>query len=521
MTQTHSKFGELPRPVGKVYLVGAGPGDPGLITLKGLSSLRQADVVVYDQLANPVLLNEVPDAAEKIYVGKKAGNHSLRQEKINELLVQKARHHAVVVRLKGGDPFIFGRGGEEALFLKKSGVPFEVVPGVTAGVAALAYAGIPATMRGLDSSVTFVTGHEDPTKTESQLDWVSLARGKGTLIFYMGVAQLPNIVAQLLAKGKSPKTPVALIQNGTQPDQRVIEGTLDSIVPKARDAGVAPPALIVVGQVVSLRRELDWFGTRPLKGKRVVVTRARHQAGQLAALLRELGAEAIELPTIRIEPPRSWEPVDALISRRTRPDWVVFTSENGVTQFCERLRTHGLDARWFAGSRIAAIGPGTSRALRRFGLEPDLQPEQFVAESLAKALLSRGVEGKQIALLRAEKTRDFLARTLSEAGARVEDFPVYRTLPEENSRAVWERLFSERGILPDWVLFTSSSTAENFARLFSPEELKKIKDSVKFASIGPITTQSAQKAGLPITVEAEEFTISHLVQRILKYETEL
>ncbi len=505
---------------GKVFLVGAGPGDPELITAKGLSVLKKADVVVYDQLSSPVLLDEVPDTAEKIYVGKKAGHHTLPQEKINQLLVEKSRPNRVVVRLKGGDPFIFGRGGEEALYLKKFDVPFEVVPGVTAGVAALSYAGIPATMRGVDSCVTFATGHEDPTKNTTHIDWKSLAQGKGTLIFYMGVAQLPKIVDRLLDNGKPSETPVALVQNGTQPNQRVVEGTLATIATRARETRIAPPALIVVGDVVRLRKKLAWFEALPLKGKRMVVTRARHQAGQLTKQLRQLGADVIELPVIQILPPDSWKPADSLIFHKTRPDWIVFTSENGVNAFFGRLLKHNHDARWFGNSRIAVIGPGTATALQKYGLRPDVQPARFVAEGLVEVLLDQNIQGQQMALLRAQKTRDFLTEALTQAGAAVQEIPVYRTVPEVESRAKWEKQIPQTGVIPDWVLFTSSSTVENFHKILPSSEWAKIKNIVKFASIGPITTKTARELGLPVAVEAKEFTISGLIQAILEFDKE-
>ena len=502
---------------GKVYLIGAGPGDPGLLTVKGLSILRTAEVVVYDHLANSVLLNEAPETAEKIYVGKKAGKHSLTQEKINALLREKAQNHSIVVRLKGGDPYIFGRGGEEALFLHQSGIPFEVVPGVTAGVAALSFAGIPATFRGFGSSLTFVTGHEDPNKTRSDLNWTALAGEKGTLIFYMGVSQLPKIVTQLLAHGKAPQTPAALVENGTLATQRLVVGTLATLTVKAAEARISPPALLVVGDVVRLHKQLGWFDKLPLRGSRIVITRAQHQAGALSSKLRALGAHVFELPTIRITDPTSWEPVDELIRRATRPDWTVFTSANGVAQFVKRLGQHGLDVRWFGGTRIAAIGPGTRAALGRYGLQPDLEPEQFFAESLAEALLSRGVAGKKIALLRAEKTRDFLRQKLTEAGARVEERPVYQTRPEPTALSKWRKTFTEKDFWPDWIVFTSSSTAENFFKFLPSSEENQMKSRVRLATIGPITTQTVRKFGWNVTVEARSYSLQGIVEALLEY----
>jgi len=342
--------------IGRVYLVGAGPGDPGLITEKGLRILKKTDVVVYDNLVNPELLGAVSEKSEKIYVGKRAGNHTLPQEKINQLLVQKARENRIVVRLKGGDPYVFGRGGEEALALREAGVPFEVVPGVTAGVAALSYAGIPATMRGFDSSLTFVTGHEDPTKNGSDIHWPSLAKEKSTLIFYMGMAHLSEIAEQLLKNGKPPETPVAVVQRGTFPDQKVVEGTLTTIAEKARQAGMRPPAIIVVGDVIRLRSRLTWFERLPLAGQQIVVTRASHQASVLGNLLRERGAAVQILPVIKIADPNSWEPVDRLFGAPKKPDWLIFTSENGVHRWMTRLFDSGNDVRWLGAVKVASIG---------------------------------------------------------------------------------------------------------------------------------------------------------------------
>ncbi len=361
---------------GFVSLIGAGPGDPDLLTLRGAEALASADVVVYDYLANPALLVHAPPGAERIYVGKKAGSHTLSQDEISALLVKFALAGQRVARLKGGDPFVFGRGGEEALALVEAGVSFEVVPGVTSAVAAPAYAGIPVTHRGLASSFAVITGHEDPTKEESAVDWPRLATGVDTLVFLMGVGNLPRIVEQLLAHGRPADTPVALVRWGTMPDQQTVSGTLVDITEKVKAAGLRPPAVTVVGPVAELREHLCWFEKRPLFGQRVLVTRTRQQASALSAQLRALGAEAIELPTIRIAPPEDWAPLDATIATLAVFDWIVFTSVNGVGHFWARLEAAGLDARALHGVRLAAIGPATAAELEARGLRADYVPDE-------------------------------------------------------------------------------------------------------------------------------------------------
>ncbi|MBI4796643.1 MAG: uroporphyrinogen-III C-methyltransferase, partial [Deltaproteobacteria bacterium] len=369
-----------------VYLVGAGPGDPGLITVKGRKVLRKAQVVVYDQLASPELLKEAPADAEIIYVGKKAGAHALPQEGINQLLVDKARAGLTVVRLKGGDPFVFGRGGEEALALAAAGLPFEVVPGVTAAVAVPAYAGIPVTHRGLASLVTFITGHEDPTKEASAIPWNVLAKTQGTLVFLMGVKNLADNCRRLVEGGRSPETPAAVIEKGTTLEQRAVTGVLGNIAAKAQEAAVKPPAILVVGEAVSLRESLKWWETRPLWGKTAVVTRTREQASALVALLAGAGARCLEVPTIDIGPPDDFAPLDQALGNLSRYKWVVFTSANGVTAFLNRLFAQGKDVRALGGAKIAAIGPATAQALREHGLVADVMPAQFKAEVLLEAL---------------------------------------------------------------------------------------------------------------------------------------
>ena len=358
---------------GKVYLVGAGPGDPGLLTLRGREVLERAEVVIYDYLANEEFLKYAPPRSEKIYVGKKGGDHTLSQQGINELLVEKGREK-VVVRLKGGDPFVFGRGGEEAQVLVAEDIPFEVVPGVTAAISVPAYAGIPLSHRDITAGMAFVTGHERRDAGTSKIAWDKIATGIGTLVFFMGVKNLPEICTNLVRHGRSSDTPVAVIRWGTTPAQQTVTGTLGDIVEKVREAGLKPPAITVVGEVVRLREELNWFESRPLFGKRIIVTRAREQASDFKAALSDLGADCIEFPTIEIAPPPSWEPLDTAVRNLSTYDWAIFTSVNGVKFFLERLKACRLDVRELKGVRLAAIGPRTAEALEDTGLTPDLVP---------------------------------------------------------------------------------------------------------------------------------------------------
>jgi uroporphyrinogen III methyltransferase/synthase len=498
---------------GFVSLIGAGPGDPGLLTLRGAEALGAADVVVYDYLANPTLLAHARPEAEQIYVGKKAGSHTLSQEEINALLVERALAGQRVARLKGGDPFVFGRGGEEALALADAGVPFETVPGVTSAVAAPAYAGIPVTHRGLASSFAVITGHEDPAKEESALDWSRLATGVDTLVFLMGVGNLPAIVKQLMAHGRPPETPVALVRWGTMPDQQTVSGTLADIAAKVQATGLRPPAVTVVGQVAALREQLRWFEALPLFGQRVLVTRTRDQASVLSARLRMLGAEAIELPTIHIAPPKDWSPLDAAIAELSSYDWIVFTSINGVGHLWERLTRAGLDARAFHGVRLAAIGPATAAELQAHGLRADFLPGEYVAEAVAAGLGE--VRDRRILLPRADIARPALANLLREGGAEVIEVSAYRTLKPETD------LDSLRDLLARVTVatFTSSSTVRNLAAMANdvgldpPQALAQ----ATVACIGPITAGTARDIGLPVHVVAEEYTIDGLLEALLRY----
>jgi uroporphyrinogen III methyltransferase/synthase len=501
--------------VGTVYLVGAGPGDPGLLTVRGRDLLATADVVVYDQLASDKVVAMARVGAERIYVGKKAGRHSLPQEKINVLLAEKALAGKSVVRLKGGDPFVFGRGGEEALVLVERGVPFEVVPGVTAATAVPAYAGIPVTHRGYTATLGLVTGHEDPTKDSSDIDWKTLAE-MGTLVFYMGVKNLPVICGKLIEHGRGEGTPAALIREGTLPSQRTLVGTLATLPGLAVEAGFKPPSLIVVGEVVQLRDQLRWIEDRPLHGKRIVVTRTREQASDLVKLLEGLGAEVVEFSTIRIDPPADPQPLRHAIRHLRGFDWVVFTSVNGVESFFRELHLQGHDARHLAGVKACAIGPATSLKLAEQGVAADLMPEKFVAEAVLDAMTAKeNLTGKRVLLPRADLARETLPEGLRAAGAVVEEVDAYRTVVDDRSAGeVPEKI---EGGQVDMVTFTSSSTVTNFCALLGPERVERLKGMVALASIGPVTTETIRAHGLAADVSAEVHTIPGLVDAIAAY----
>ncbi len=498
-----------------VYLVGAGPGDPGLITLKGKNCIEIADVLVYDYLASPALLAYAREDAERIYVGKKGGDHTLKQHEINQLLVDKAKPGRIVTRLKGGDPFIFGRGGEEVEVLVEAGISYEVVPGVTSAVAAPAYAGIPLTHRKFTSTLAFVTGHEDPQKSSSNIDWQALATGIGTLVFFMGVKNLPNIVEQLTQHGMSADTLVGLIRWGTTTRQLTVTGTLANIVQRAADAKLKAPAIIVVGDVVGLRETMQWFENKPLMGKRIVVTRARQQASDLVTALQAAGADCLECPTIKIEPPADWQALDQAINSLESYDWLVFTSVNGVRFFFRRLFEMGKDVRALHHVRTACIGPVTAERLADFGLSCDILPETFRAESVVAAFKNQDVNAKKILLPRAREARPILPETLTEMGAQVDEITVYRTqIAQDNVATLLEGLAS-RNI--DWITFTSSSTVKNFKKLIPESDFSKLLENVKIACIGPITTDTAKELGFDIEVMAETYTIPGLVEALVKY----
>lgn len=494
----------------KVYLIGAGPGDPGLLTLKGRDILRSADVVVYDYLANSEFLDFAKPGAEIIYVGKKGGDHTLSQDGINQLIVDKAKEGKVVARLKGGDPYMFGRGGEEAEELLAAGVKFEEVPGITSAIAGPAYAGIPLTHRDYASSVSFVTGHENPDKPGSSHNWDSLAQGTSTLVFFMGMKNLPHISKQLIAHGMSAEKPAALVRWGTTPQHRSLVSTIGKLPEDAVTHGFSAPSLIVVGDVVTLRDKLNWFEQRPLMGKSVVVTRAREQASGMAGMLRELGAKVIQFPTISIDPLEDYSAVQNAITRLDEYAWLIFTSVNGVKHFWNQLEKAGKDTRAIGSAKVAAIGPATADILREKGIVPDYIPARYVAEGVVEGLLERGVEGKKVLLPRAKVAREVLPEELRKAGATVDVLPVYETTPAAEKREnVLEML--EKGQL-HCITFGSSSTVDNFFSLVSPEAVRKHKDSVRFAAIGPVTAKTLETYGFTPDIMPEEYTIPALVQ---------
>jgi uroporphyrinogen III methyltransferase/synthase len=497
----------------KVYLIGAGPGDPGLLTIKGREALSKADVIVYDYLANAVFLNFARKDAEILYVGKKGGEHTLPQEEINQLIVNKAKEGKTVARLKGGDPYMFGRGGEEAEELVDAGIPFEVVPGVTSAIAASAYAGIPLTHRSYASSVTFATGHEDPTKPESAHNWEALAKSASTLVFFMGMKNLPEISAKLIAAGMPPRTPAAIIRWGTTPRHKSLVGTLKSLPADAARHGFGAPGLIIVGKVVSMRNKLDWFEKKPLLGKGVVVTRAREQASEMAALLADHGANVIQFPTIEVHPLEDYSEVRKTLGYISSYDWVAFTSVNGVAHFFGQMRAIGVDARALAGCKVAAIGQATAGALMKRGIKADFVPERFVAESAVQGLTALGVSGKRILIPRAKVARDVLPDQLRAAGASVDVLAIYETKPSKAGRE--EVLEMLRNGEIQCITFGSSSTVENFIDLIPACKLKEYPD-LKFACIGPITAKTLEKYGLTCDFQPTDYTIPALVDILVQ-----
>jgi uroporphyrinogen III methyltransferase / synthase len=491
---------------GVVYLVGAGPGDPGLMTARSLELIAGADAIFYDRLIPPGALDGARGDAELVYVGKQPGVPSVPQEEIGERLIEAAGGGRSVVRLKGGDPFVFGRGGEEGEVLREAGVEFEVVPGVTAGVAATAYAGIPVTHRNDASAVAFVTGHEDPGKEESALDWEALARFPGTLVFYMGVKRLEQNAASLIAGGRDPGEPAAAIERGTWPGQRTVSATLGTIAEAVEREAVKAPALIVVGEVARRREQLAWLERRPLHGRRVVVTRARAQASGLAATLRGLGAEVVELPAIRIEPRIESDEVQKAAGAVGAYELICLTSPNGVRLLFEAMERAGLDARALAGVTVAAIGPGTARALADRGVLADVVAERFVAEGLIEALEDHEVGGARVLVARAAEARDVLPDALRERGAEVDVVAFYETVREQPGEEEIEAAQSA-----DYLTFTSSSTVTNLTEALGD----RFPDDARIVSIGPITSETARAAGLEVDVEAERHDVDGLLEALL------
>ncbi len=484
----------------KVYLVGAGPGDPELITLKAKRLLEQADCILFDHLAPSELLDLAPATAERLYVGKKKSDHALSQEQICELLIERGRRGLNVVRLKGGDPFIFGRGGEEAEALANAGIPFEVVPGVTSPLGIAAYTGVPLTHRDHTSVVTFITGHD-----VLKIDWTKVGTSE-TLVIFMGLSQFDEIARRIVAAGRAADTPAMAVRWGTRPYQEVVTGTLETLPGLIHERAMKPPATIIVGEVVRLRERLSWYEKLPLFGKRIVVTRAREQAGALAEILHGLGAEVIELPTISIQPAADPAPLDNAIANLHAYEWLIFTSANGVRFFLERLDASPADLRAIRG-RVCAIGPATRAAIERFHIKVDVMAEQYVAEGLLDALAAFDLNRANVLIARAAVARDLLPRELAHLGARVDVVEAYRTVAPVDLR---ERAAEALARRPDWITFTSSSTVQNLVNAIRAEALREI----RAASIGPITSETLRKCGIAVAAEASTFTIAGLVDAI-------
>jgi len=497
---------------GMVYLVGAGPGDYKLISVRALEYIQIADTIVYDRLADDRLLCAARTDVELIYVGKASSDHTMRQEDINQLLVDKAKEGKTVVRLKGGDPFVFGRGGEEALLLVENQVPFEIVPGITSAISVPAYAGIPVTHRGIATSFAVVTGHEDPTKAESTIKWSHLATAVDTLVFLMGVENLPHITKNLIEHGRGADTPAAVIRWGTKPEQRVLVTTVGRAAADVAEAGMKPPAIFIVGEVVNLRAKLAWFDQRLLFGKTVLVTRAREQASVLTSELEDLGAQCIEAPAIKLVPPENYDELDAAIQRLNTYNWLIFTSVNGVEYFFNRLHEGKRDSRALGHARIAAIGAQTAAKLKNYGIVADIVPLEFRAEGIVEALTGRIEPGMSVLIPRALVARDILPDKLREMGAKVDVVPVYRTLTGDTDGSMLAEKLKSGEI--ELVTFTSSSTVTNLLELLGAQGAELLKNA-KVACIGPITAATCLEHGITPDVIAEEYTIKGMVEAII------
>ena len=498
---------------GMVYLVGAGPGDYRLISVKACDCLKMADVVVYDRLADERILRYAPEEAEYIYVGKASAQHTMKQGDINQLLVDKAKEGKCVVRLKGGDPFVFGRGGEEALLLEENGLPFEIVPGITSAISVPAYAGIPVTHRAVATSFAVVTGHEDPAKGESNMRWDKLSTGVDTLVFLMGVANLPHITAKLIENGRAADTPAAVIRWGTKPEQRVLVTTVGKAAEDVAKAQLKPPAIFIVGEVVKLREKLQWFdklSSHPLFGRTVLVTRARAQASKLTAALEQLGARCIEVPAIRFAAPQdSYAALDAALGELAGYDWLIFTSTNGVERFFQRLFAAGRDVRALGTARIAAIGSSTEAKLREYGILADKVPAEFRAEGVVECMRSELKPGMNVLIPRAQEAREILPQKLRELGAKVTVAPVYRTAAAEMDAEALRGMLAAGEV--DFVTFTSSSTVTNLLDILGDTSCLQ---KAKTACIGPVTAETCRKHGLQPDILAKEYTIAGLVEAI-------
>jgi uroporphyrinogen III methyltransferase/synthase len=489
---------------GTVYLIGAGPGDPGLITVKGRKILERADSVLFDHLASDRLIELAPADAERVYVGKKRSEHEHTQEEISEMLVERARRGWTVVRLKGGDPFIFGRGGEEIEALCAAGIPFEIVPGVTTPLGIAAYTGVPLTHRAHTSAVTFVTGHN-----VAAIDWGKVGSAE-TVVLFMGLVNFPEIARELVARGRSSETPAMAVRWATRPDQQTITGTLENLPARIAEAGMKPPATIVIGEVVALRERFNWFERLPLFGKRIVVTRDRRQAMELAEPLEALGAQTILLPVIEIRGAEDPKGLDEAIARLESYDWLIFTSVNGVRFFVERLDRSACDLRSLK-AKICAIGPATRAAVEALHLKVDRMPAEYVAESLIQAFERDDLRGKRILLPRAAVARDLVPAELTRRGATVDVVEAYRTAVPDGAAAGVRTAFARRA---DWIVFTSSSTVTNFVAVAG----KDVIEGVKIASIGPITSATVREHGMKVAVEANPHTIPGLVDAISRTE---
>lgn len=512
---------------GKVYIVGAGPGDIGLLTVKGLRCLQKADVVIYDFHLNAQMLNYINHDAEFVYAGKRGGHHEMTQEEINDILVQKALEGKVVCRLKGGDPFVFGRGGEEAEVLARNGIDFEVVPGVSSAIAAPAYAGIPLTHRLYSSTFAVIPGYEDATKERSSIDWSKLATGVGTLVILMAIKNIENLVNKLIENGRSPDTPVAVIRWGTRPDQKTIVSTLGNLVLDIKENEIRPPSVIVVGEVVRLRESLRWYEDLPLFGQRILVTR-EHSGG--FERLEELGAEIIELPTIEIQPPTNYNELDSAIRRIDFYNWIVFTSANGVRYFLKRFFELHRDIRDLKGLKVCAIGEKTAAEIKRYGIKVDLMPEEFRAEGLIEAFLQirhpqdeetvnariQPLKGFRILLPRAEVAREVFPEKVRSLGGHIDTPVTYRAVRPDIHGKRLKRFLREGRITI--ATFTSAATFKNFLEIMGDKAIELLK-GVKIAVIGPVTAEAIEKSGLKVDIMPEKATIEAMVEGIINYIT--
>ena len=497
---------------GKVYIIGAGPGDPGLITVKALQCLRDADVVIYDHLVSAEILGYIGEKARMIYAGKQGSHHPLPQEEINALMLKEAEEGNIVARLKGGDPFIFGRGGEEACVLAKAGLPFEIVPGVSSAAAVPAYAGIPLTHRGYSSSVAIITGHEATTKEGSVIDWQEVAKA-GTLVVLMAVKNLPRIVANLEANGKEPETPTALIRWGTTSQQETLVAPLRDIVQVVKNCHFQPPAVLVVGPVVKLREQLKWFEKLPLFGKGIVITRPKDQAEEFAMLLRRQGARIIYFPTIQIVPTAAGRELDQAIGAIELYQWLIFTSANGAKLFFERFRALGRDIRDLKGVRICTIGPVTASVVEERGIKVDLVPDSFVAEGVVKAFLNLQMSGQRVLLPRAEVARDVIPEGLTQLGAHVEIVDVYRTIPSELEGGGLKALISQGEV--DVLTFTSPSIFRNFMKIMGADF--HLPARIRIVCIGPVTAATVRRAGLNVDIMPDTYTIPDMAEAMIDF----